>query len=176
MCLFVTGVGALIHLYSIGYMHGDPRFSKFFVYLNLFVFSMLMLVLGDNLLSPSSGWEGVGTCSYLLISFWFTSRTPTPRPARRPSSPTGSATWASWSRCSSSSPPSARSTTPTSRAGAGGLATTTATAIALLLFLGAVGKSAQLPLLRVAARRHGRPDARCRPSSTPPRWSPPAST
>ena len=53
--LFVTGVGALIHLYSIGYMHGDQRFSQFFLYLNLFVFSMLMLVLGDNLLSPSSG-------------------------------------------------------------------------------------------------------------------------
>ena len=70
MCLFVTGVGALIHLYSIGYMHGDPTFSKFFVYLNLFVFSMLMLVLGDNLLVTFLGWEGVGTCSYLLISFW----------------------------------------------------------------------------------------------------------
>jgi hypothetical protein len=54
MCLFVTGVGALIHLYSIGYMHGDPKFSKFFLYLNLFAFSMLMLVLGDNMLSPSS--------------------------------------------------------------------------------------------------------------------------
>ena len=70
MCLFVTGIAALIHLYSIGYMHGDPRFSKFFVYLNLFVFSMLMLVLGDNLLLTFLGWEGVGTCSYLLISFW----------------------------------------------------------------------------------------------------------
>ena len=70
MCLFVTGVGALIHLYSIGYMHGDPNFSKFFVYLNLFVFSMLMLVLGDNLLLTFLGWEGVGACSYLLISFW----------------------------------------------------------------------------------------------------------
>ena len=54
MALFVTGIGALIHLYSIGYMHGDPKFSKFFIYLNLFVFSMLMLVLGDNLSSPSS--------------------------------------------------------------------------------------------------------------------------
>ena len=69
--LFVTGVGALIHLYSIGYMHGDPKFSKFFLYLNLFVFSMLMLVLGDNLLVTFLGWEGVGTCSYFLISFWF---------------------------------------------------------------------------------------------------------
>jgi len=72
MALFITGVGALIHLYSIGYMHGDPKFSKFFLYLNLFVFSMLMLVLGENLLVTFLGWEGVGTCSYLLISFWHT--------------------------------------------------------------------------------------------------------
>jgi len=70
MALFVTGIATLIHLYSIGYMHGDPKFSKFFVYLNLFVFSMLMLVLGDNLLVTFLGWEGVGVCSYFLISFW----------------------------------------------------------------------------------------------------------
>src|SRR6188472_4326937 len=70
MCMFVTGVGALIHLYAIGYMHGDPKFSKFFLYLNLFAFSMLMLVLGENLLVTFLGWEGVGTCSYFLISFW----------------------------------------------------------------------------------------------------------
>ena len=72
MALFVTGVGTLIHLYSIGYMHGDPNFSKFFLYLNLFVSSMLMLVLGSNMLVTFLGWEGVGACSYLLISFWFT--------------------------------------------------------------------------------------------------------
>ena len=71
MALFVTGIGSLIHLYSIGYMHGDPKFSKFFLYLNLFVFSMLMLVLGENLLVTFLGWEGVGACSYFLISFWF---------------------------------------------------------------------------------------------------------
>ncbi len=71
MCLFITGVGSLIHLYSVGYMHGDPNFSKFFIYLNLFIFSMLLLVLGDNLLLTFLGWEGVGACSYLLISFWF---------------------------------------------------------------------------------------------------------
>ena len=70
MCLFVTGIGTLIHLYAIGYMHGDPKFSKFFLYLNLFAFSMLMLVLGENLLVTFLGWEGVGTCSYFLISFW----------------------------------------------------------------------------------------------------------
>src|SRR3954453_17791216 len=71
MALFITGVGTLIHLYSIGYMHGDPKFSKFFLYLNMFAFSMLMLVLGNNLLVTFLGWEGVGTCSYFLISFWF---------------------------------------------------------------------------------------------------------
>ena len=70
MCLFITGVGTLIHLYSIGYMRGDDKFPKFFLYLNLFIFSMLMLVLGDNLLITFLGWEGVGACSYLLISFW----------------------------------------------------------------------------------------------------------
>ena len=72
MCLFVTGIGMLIHLYAIGYMHGDPKFSKFFLYLNLFVLSMTLLVLGENLLVTFLGWEGVGTCSYLLISFWHT--------------------------------------------------------------------------------------------------------
>jgi len=71
MALFVSGVGALIHLYSIAYMHGDEHFARFFVYLNLFAFSMLMLVLGDNMLLTFLGWEGVGACSYLLISFWF---------------------------------------------------------------------------------------------------------
>ncbi|MGA1650111.1 MAG: proton-conducting transporter membrane subunit, partial [Ilumatobacteraceae bacterium] len=70
MALFVTGIGSLIHLYAIGYMHGDPKFSKFFLYLNLFVFSMLALVLGENLLVTFLGWEGVGACSYFLISFW----------------------------------------------------------------------------------------------------------
>jgi len=72
MSLFITGVGTLIHLYSIGYMHGDDGFARFFTYLNLFIASMLLLVLGDNLLLTFLGWEGVGACSYLLISFWFT--------------------------------------------------------------------------------------------------------
>src|SRR5438874_7347538 len=74
MILFVTGVGALIHLYAIGYMHGDERFSRFFAYLNLFVASMLVLVLGSSFLVTFVGWEGVGLCSYLLISFWFERR------------------------------------------------------------------------------------------------------
>jgi NADH-quinone oxidoreductase subunit L len=72
MILFITGISSLIHLYAIGYMHGDPKFSKFFLYLNLFVLSMLILVMGENLLVTFLGWEGVGTCSYFLISFWQT--------------------------------------------------------------------------------------------------------
>ncbi|MEX0769702.1 MAG: NADH-quinone oxidoreductase subunit L [Balneolaceae bacterium] len=72
MALVVTGVGAFIHLYSIGYMAHDPGFWKFFAYLNLFIFAMLNLVLGNNLLLLFLGWEGVGLCSYLLIGFWYT--------------------------------------------------------------------------------------------------------
>ncbi len=72
MTLIITGVGTLIHIYSIGYMHGDPRFSRFFTYLNLFAASMLTLVLANNYAMMFVGWELVGLCSYLLISFWFT--------------------------------------------------------------------------------------------------------
>jgi NADH-quinone oxidoreductase subunit L len=71
MLLVVTGVGLLIHLYSLGYMHGDVRFERFFAYLNLFLFSMLVLVLGSDLLTLFVGWELVGLSSYLLIGFWF---------------------------------------------------------------------------------------------------------
>ncbi|MCZ6598995.1 MAG: NADH-quinone oxidoreductase subunit L [Planctomycetota bacterium] len=71
MVLVVTGVGLLIHVYSLGYMKGDPGFAKFFAYLNLFLFAMLVLVLSDNLLGLFVGWEGVGLCSYLLIGFWY---------------------------------------------------------------------------------------------------------
>ena len=71
MILVVTGVGTLIHLYSIGYMHGEEGFYRYFSYLNLFVFSMLMLVLGNNALVMFVGWEGVGLCSYLLIGYYF---------------------------------------------------------------------------------------------------------
>ncbi len=69
--LIITGIGFLIHIYSIGYMHDDEGFSRFFTYLNLFVFFMLLLVLGNNYLIMFVGWEGVGLCSYLLIGFWF---------------------------------------------------------------------------------------------------------
>ncbi|MCL4507854.1 MAG: NADH-quinone oxidoreductase subunit L, partial [Chloroflexi bacterium] len=71
MMLIVTGVGGLIHIYSIGYMHGDPRFQRFFVYMNLFIASMLVLVMADSFLLMFVGWELVGLCSYLLIGFWF---------------------------------------------------------------------------------------------------------
>jgi len=71
MMLVVTGVGSLIHIYAIGYMHGDPDFSRFFTYLNLFIFFMLILVSGSSYLVMFVGWEGVGLCSYLLISFWW---------------------------------------------------------------------------------------------------------
>jgi NADH-quinone oxidoreductase subunit L len=72
MVLFVTGISTLIHIYSVGYMKGDRDYSKFFLYMNLFVASMLILVLGSNMLVTFVGWEGVGTCSYWLVSFWFT--------------------------------------------------------------------------------------------------------
>jgi NADH-quinone oxidoreductase subunit L len=145
MALFVTGVGALIHLYSVGYMHGDERYPTFFVYLNLFAFSMLMLVLSDSFLLTFLGWEGVGACSYFLVSFWF----------ERPSAATAGkkafvinrvgdfgfmlgmflifATFGSLNYV------------PVLEE-AGTLAKGTASAIALLLFVGAVGKSAQIPL------------------------------
>lgn len=71
MVLLVTGVGALIHIYSIGYMHGDARVVRYFAYLNLFVTMMLFLVMANNLLLLFLGWEGVGLCSFLLIGFWF---------------------------------------------------------------------------------------------------------
>ena len=145
MCMFITGIGALIHLYSIGYMKGDENYAKFFTYLNLFVASMLLLVLGDNLLLTFLGWEGVGACSYLLISFWFTD--PANASAGKKAFVTnrigdfgymlgvflvfvtlGSINYGDIS------------------ASAGGIASGTATAIALLFFLGACGKSAQLPI------------------------------
>jgi NADH-quinone oxidoreductase subunit L len=146
MCLFVTGIGTLIHLYAIGYMHGDPRFTKFFVYLNLFVFSMLMLVLGDNLLVTFLGWEGVGACSYFLISSGTRAR-PTRRPARRPSSPTASVTSASWWRCFFTF----QALGTLNYDGINGVAEPGhhhghAIAVGHALLVGACGKSAQLPL------------------------------
>ena len=71
MCLVVTGIGFLIHVYSTAYMEHDEGYTRFFAYLNLFMGSMLILVLGDSLPVTFVGWEGVGLCSYLLIGFWF---------------------------------------------------------------------------------------------------------
>src|ERR1041384_7471491 len=71
MLLVVTGVGFLIHVYSIGYMNHDEDYPRFMSYMNLFVFFMLILVLGNNYVLMFAGWEGVGLCSYLLIGFWF---------------------------------------------------------------------------------------------------------
>src|SRR2546426_6667023 len=71
MCLVVTGVGFLIHVYSVGYMAHDAWSRRYFLYLNLFMFAMLTLVLADNFLVMFVGWEGVGLCSYLLIGFWY---------------------------------------------------------------------------------------------------------
>ncbi|HJR26467.1 MAG TPA: NADH-quinone oxidoreductase subunit L [Acidimicrobiales bacterium] len=148
MALFVTGVGSLIHLYSIGYMHGDPKYSKFFVYLNLFVFSMLVLVLGDNLLMTFVGWEGVGTCSYFLIAFWF-SKEANAAAGKKAFVTNRVGDWGFMVAMFLTF--SALGTLTYSGedgilARAGDLAPVTATAIALLLFVGACGKSAQLPL------------------------------
>ncbi|HXW00152.1 MAG TPA: proton-conducting transporter membrane subunit, partial [Anaerolineae bacterium] len=81
MMLVVTGVGSLIHVYSIGYMQGDPNFSRFFTYMNLFLLFMLILVTGNNYLMLFVGWEGVGLCSFLLIGFWFDRLDPNGVPA-----------------------------------------------------------------------------------------------
>ena len=72
--LIITGIGFLIHVYSVGYMSKDPGFARFFSYLNLFIFSMLILVMGSNFFMMFIGWEGVGVCSYLLIGFWYKRR------------------------------------------------------------------------------------------------------
>ena len=146
MTLIITGVGTLIHLYSIGYMHGDERFSRFFTYLNLFAASMLVLVLANNFAVLFVGWELVGLCSYLLISFWYT----------RPSAAAAGkkafvvnrigdfgfmiglmlifASFGTLSYTEVLHDPGAV------------IGATTATAIGLLLLVGAAGKSAQIPL------------------------------
>ena len=147
MCLFVTGIGALIHLYAVGYMHGDPRFSKFFLYLNLFVFSMLMLVLGENLLVTFLGWEGVGTCSYFLISFWH-ERESAATAGKKAFVTNRVGDWGvmiamflAFQAVGTISYGGLNAA-----AESGKLAESTATAIAMMLFVGAIGKSAQLPL------------------------------
>jgi NADH-quinone oxidoreductase subunit L len=147
MALFVTGIGSLIHLYAIGYMHGDPKFSKFFLYLNLFVFSMLMLVLGENLLVTFLGWEGVGTCSYFLISFWHT-RDSAATAGKKAFVTNRVGDWGvmmgMFLAFGAVGTLSYEGLNHAAEDGA--LSAVTATAIALMLFIGACGKSAQLPL------------------------------
>ncbi|MFP5256137.1 MAG: NADH-quinone oxidoreductase subunit L, partial [Acidimicrobiia bacterium] len=145
MALFVTGIGTLIHLYSIGYMQGDASFSKFFVYLNLFVFSMLMLVLGDNLLVTFLGWEGVGTCSYFLISFWF-GKDENASAGKKAFVTNRVGDWGFMLAMFLAFATVGSLSYSTLAEEAPAMAPVTATAIALLLFVGACGKSAQLPL------------------------------
>ena len=152
--LIITGVGSLIHIYSIGYMHGDRGFFRFFAYLNLFIFMMLNLVLADNFLVTFLGWEGVGLCSFLLIGFWYdrkfegTAITWTGDAAKKAFvmnrigdlgmligmfilfSQAGSLKYAAVAQV----------------AQAGGIPAETLTIATLCLFLGACGKSAQIPL------------------------------
>jgi NADH-quinone oxidoreductase subunit L len=145
MALFITGVSALIHLYAIGYMHGDADFPRFFVYMNLFVFSMLMLVLGSNLLVTFLGWEGVGACSYWLVSFWFSSEA-NASAGKKAFITNRIGDWGfllamflAFATVGTLNYEGLFASVPT-------IAPVTATAIGLLLFLGAVGKSAQIPL------------------------------
>ena len=145
MALFVTGIGTLIHMFAIGYMHGDPKFSKFFLYLNLFIFSMLMLVLGSNMLVTFLGWEGVGTCSYFLISFWHT-RNSAAVAGKKAFVTNRIGDWGfmmamffAFKAFGSLDFLALKEAAPT-------LSHSTALAIALFAFIGACGKSAQLPL------------------------------
>ena len=155
MLVVVTGVSSLVHLYSIGYMHEDPHRPRFFSYLSLFTFAMLMLVTANNFLQLFFGWEGVGLASYLLIGFWYTRPPPTPPPSR-PSSSTVSAIsvsrWASSAsgRCSSTLDFDAVFAAAPAMVGKNfifaGHSVDILTTLCLLLFVGAMGKSAQLGL------------------------------
>jgi len=143
--LVITGVGFLIHVYSIGYMHEDEGFSRYFSYLNLFVFFMLMLVLGNSYVTMFVGWEGVGLCSYLLIGFWFKNHAYNDAAKKAfimnrigdLGFILGMAllfiTYGSLNYADLNKPGAITYTSAT-------------TAIALLLFIGATGKSAQIPL------------------------------
>ncbi|MDQ4108999.1 MAG: NADH-quinone oxidoreductase subunit L, partial [Actinomycetota bacterium] len=146
MILVVTSVGFLIHVYAIGYMEGDPRYGRFFAYLNLFVFFMLLLVLADNYALLYVGWEGVGLCSYLLIGFWF-ERAENASAAKKAFVTTRIGDTAMLVGLAL-----IVSTFGTldfdAVLGASGdpIAKSTATAISLLLLAGGIGKSAQVPL------------------------------
>ncbi len=158
MALFVTGVSTAIHMYSIGYMHRDPGFDRFFIYLNLFLFSMVVLVLADNFLFSFLGWEGVGFCSYGLVGFWF-QREVAAVAAKKAfvTNRVGDvgfllAMFLMFAHFSSLNYSAVLGTVVKGHATGllagtpGAIDGTTATAITLLLFLGAIGKSAQIPL------------------------------
>jgi len=148
MLLVVTGVGFLIHIYSVGYMAEDKGFSRFFSFLNLFVFSMLMLVLANNFLLLYLGWEAVGLCSYLLIGFWYEKKSASDAAKKafivNRIGDFGFALGVMlifWT-FGSLNYTDVFQTAPSTLIAGGGLVT----AITLLLFMGAVGKSAQIPL------------------------------
>ncbi len=146
MLLLVTWVGLLIHVYSVGYMADDPRFSRFFAYLNLFVASMLVLVMAEGLLTLFVGWELVGLCSYLLIGFWY--ERPTFASAAKKAfvvNRVGDAGFmiAMFVLLATAGTLSFTELVP---GGADALGTGTATAVGLLLLVAAAGKSAQIPL------------------------------
>jgi NADH-quinone oxidoreductase subunit L len=152
--LIITGIGTLIHIYSVGYMHGDKSFPRFFAYLNLFVFMMLNLVLANNFVLTFLGWEGVGLCSYLLIGFWYDRKFEgshivwTGDAAKKAFivNRIGDfgvliAMFLIYMRFGS-----LEYSTVNMAAAAGGIDAGLITAITLLLFLGCTGKSAQIPL------------------------------
>ncbi|HEX6579384.1 MAG TPA: NADH-quinone oxidoreductase subunit L [Actinomycetota bacterium] len=146
MILVVTGIGFLIHVYAIGYMADDPRFGRFFAYLNLFVFFMLLLVLADNYLLLYVGWEGVGLCSYLLIGFWF-EKTENASAAKKAFVTTRIGDTAMLIGLALIvSKFGTLDFDAVLGAPGDAIAKGTATAISLLLFAGAIGKSAQVPL------------------------------
>ncbi|HEV8615285.1 MAG TPA: NADH-quinone oxidoreductase subunit L, partial [Methylomirabilota bacterium] len=145
MLLVITGVGFLIHVYSVGYMHDDPGYARYFAYLNLFVFSMTMLVLAGNFLLLYVFWEAVGLCSYLLIGFWY-ERDSAAAAGKKAFivnrvGDFGFGLGVIWIWVALGTLDYAAVFT-----GAATLPPATATGIALLLFMGACGKSAQLPL------------------------------
>jgi NADH-quinone oxidoreductase subunit L len=147
MMLVVTGVGSLIHLYSIGYMRKDPGYARYFAYLNLFLFFMILLVTGKNLLVLFVGWEGVGLCSYLLIGFWFTDvERATAGKKALIVNRIGDAGFLLGIFLLYAFAQSIDFSTINSLASGNQISIPVATVVGLLLFLGACGKSAQIPL------------------------------
>jgi NADH-quinone oxidoreductase subunit L len=147
MTLVVSGVGLLIHIYSIGYMARDRSYARYFAYLNLFTFAMLVLVLGANLAVMFIGWEGVGLCSYLLIGFWF-SKDAAADAGKKAfiTNRVGDFGFILGIGLLIQAVGSVDIGRIAAQVEAGGLSRSLATAAALLLFMGATGKSAQIPL------------------------------